>query len=228
MSKPAPRKARHTRNPSNRIPAVSDYESDAMAVSAAAASYQSHSYEPPPLRSNTELNLSVLQRYQPSVRAILSIAANAVIYAIDSVTGGWVKSGIEGTMFVCAQAPLPDDPEQRPRACVFVLNRRGLDNVVIDLARVSHAEDGGELIFLMVEGGRGKEEQEKVLGLWIHNEKEDTRERNWAMIEESWKVARTAGAFEGQYQDVGPAAVATGRRLSLSDLFNKQSANTAH
>lgn len=224
MSKQTPRKARHTRHPSNRIPAASDYESDAAL--AAAATSTDPAYEPPPPRTNTELNLAVLQRYQPSVRAILGIAANAVIYTIDTATGEWVKSGIEGTMFVCAQAPLPDDPEQRPRACVFVLNRRGLDNVVIDLARVSHAEDGGELIFLMVEGR--SEAQDKVLGLWIHNEKEDTRARNWAMIEESWKVARAAGAFQSEYADVGPAALATGRKLSLSDLFNKQNANAAH
>lgn len=221
MSRQAPRNARHTRHPSNRIPAVSDYESDAALAAAATAS--NPAYEAPPPRTNTELNLAALQRYQPSVRAILGIAANAVIYAIHSASGEWIKSGIEGTMFVCAQAPLPDDPEQRPRACVFVLNRRGLDNVVIDLARVSRAEDGGELIFLMVEGADGSEEPDKVLGLWIHNEKEDTRAQNWAMIEESWKVARAAGAFRGQYADIGPAAMATGRRLSLSDLFNKQS-----
>lgn len=121
-------------------------------------------------------------------------------------------------MFVCAQSPSPEDPNHRPRACVFVLNRRGLENVIVDLARVSHVEVMGELVILRIEaewqGG------EKVLGIWIHNDKEETREVNEAMIQESWKIARSAGAVEGA--EVGPAMQAMGKRLSLSDLFAKQ------
>ncbi|OAQ66267.1 Dcp1-like decapping [Pochonia chlamydosporia 170] len=210
MSRQTPRKARHTRQPSNLIPAVSDYESDAAAI-------HSH-YAPPPPRTNTELNVSVLQRYLPSIQAILSIAANAVVYTFDSDSASWDKSGIEGTMFVCAQSPLPES--HLPRACVFVLNRRALDNLVIDLARVSHVEIAGELVILKVEGNW--EEGDKVIGLWIHNDKDETREINGAMIQESWKVARVEGAGEEPGPEAGPAMQAIGRRLSLSDLFGKQ------
>ncbi|KAL2201890.1 PH domain-like protein [Sarocladium strictum] len=214
MSRATPRKGRgHNRDPSNRIPAVSDYESDAAAMH--------RSYEPPPPRDNNELNLSVLRRYLPSIHTVLSIAANAVVYTFDSLAEQWDKSGIEGTMFVCAQAPLPEDPDQRPRACVFVLNRRGLDNVIVDLARVTHAELTSELVILSVAGeweGQGP----RVMGLWIHNDHEETRQANYAMIQEAWKIASTSGVVEGAGPEVGPALQAVGRRLSLSELFTKQ------
>ncbi|OAA51914.1 Dcp1-like decapping [Metarhizium rileyi] len=210
MSRQTPRKARHARQPSNLIPAVSDYESDAAAIHAA--------YAPPPPRTNTELNSSVLQRYLPSIQAILSIAANAVVYTFDSETASWDKSGIEGTMFVCAQSPLPES--HQPRACVFVLNRRALDNLVVDLAKVSHVEIAGELVILKVEGD--SEGGDKVIGLWIHNDKDETREINGATIQESWKVARTGATPEEHPPEGGPAVQAIGRQLALSDLFGQQ------
>ncbi|POR31535.1 mRNA-decapping enzyme subunit 1 [Tolypocladium paradoxum] len=212
MSRATPRKARHNRQPSSLIPAVSDYESDAAAMQAP--------YAPPPPRTNTELNLSVLQRYLPSIQSILSIAANAVIYTFDSATESWDKSGIEGTLFVCAQSPLPEDVGHRPRACVFVLSRRGLDNLVVDLARVSHVEIMSELVILRVENNW--DEGDKVLGVWIHNDRDETREINGAMIQESWKAVRSVGMAEDQGPEAGPAMQAIGRRLSLSDLFGQR------
>lgn len=219
MSRQPRTKARHSRQPSNRIPAVSDYESDAAVMQS--------SYEPPPPRTNTELNLSVLQRYLPSIHAILSIAANAVVYTFAHDAQNWDKSGVEGTLFVCAQAPLPGDPNQRSRACVFVLNRRGLDNVIVDLATVNHAVLDGELIILKLDGQWGDEE--KVLGIWIHNDRDDTRDINWAVVQESWKIARSAGTVEAQGPEAGPAMQAMGRSLTLADLFAKSNgANTGN
>ncbi|KAJ4152779.1 hypothetical protein LMH87_009299 [Akanthomyces muscarius] len=217
MSRATPRKARgHKRQPSNLIPAISDYESDA-----AAAAQQS--YAPPPPRNNTELNVAVLQRYVPSIFSILSIAANAVVYTFDSVAENWEKSGVEGTLFVCTQSPLPDDPDNTPRACVFVLNRRGLGNVIVDLAQVSHVEIAGELVILRVEGAWA--EGERVLGIWMHNDREETRQVNGAMIQECWGIARSAGAVENQRQEAGPAMQAIGKPLTLNELFGKQAVN---
>ncbi|KAJ6786001.1 hypothetical protein PWT90_07637 [Aphanocladium album] len=216
MSRATPRKTRgHKRQPSNLIPAVSDYESDAAAIQ--------QTYAPPPPRTNTELNVSVLQRYVPSIHSILSIAANAVVYTFDSVAESWDKSGVEGTLFVCTQSPLPGDPNHTPRACVFVLNRRGLGNVIVDLAQVSHVEIAGELVILRVEGAW--EGGERVLGVWIHNDREETRQVNGAMIQECWGVARSAGAVEDQRQEAGPAMQAIGRPLTLNELFGSQATN---
>lgn len=231
MSKQTPRKPRHTRHPSNRIPAVSDYESDHPTPGIG----DGHSYAPPPQRNNTELNLSVLQRYLPSVRNILSIAANAVIYTFDAAGERWDKSGVEGTMFVCLQSPLVEDPQQRARACVFVLSRRGLENVAVDLAMVSHVEVMGELVILKVEGSsdewdEGDGEEEKVLGIWMHNDKADTRDINAAMINEAWKIARVAGRADEAGPEAGPAMQAIGSgRLTVDDLFRSQNgAHAAH
>lgn len=124
-------------------------------------------------------------------------------------------------MFVCAQTPLPET--NQPRACVFVLNRRALDNLIVDLARVSHVEISGELVIFKIEGNR--EEGEKVIGLWIHNDRDETRQVNGATIQESWKVARLSSLDEDQGPDVGaeagPAIQAIGRRLSVRDLFGR-------
>ncbi|KAM0739567.1 hypothetical protein ACQRIT_004751 [Beauveria bassiana] len=220
MSRATPRKARgHNRQSSNLMPA-SDYESDA----AAAAAQQT--YAPPPPRTNTELNVSVLQRYVPSIYNILSIAANAVVYTFDSATESWNKSGVEGTLFVCTQSPLPGDPNNTPRACVFVLNRRGLGNVIVDLAQVSHVEIAGELVILRVEGAW--EGGERVLGIWMHNDREETRQVNAAMIQECWGVVRSAGAVDDQRQEAGPAMQAIGRPLTMNELFGSQVPNQAH
>lgn len=122
-------------------------------------------------------------------------------------------------MFVCAQTPLPEDVSTLPRVCVFVLSRRGLDNVIVDLARVSHVEMLGELVILKVDGDW--EEDEKVLGIWIHNDETETRATNGATIEESWKIARSVGTVKEEGAEAGPAMQAIGRSLTLNELFGR-------
>ncbi|ATY67146.1 Dcp1-like decapping [Cordyceps militaris] len=212
MSIATPRKARgHKRHPSNLVPAISDYESDAAMAA-------QHPYQAPPPRTNTELNLAVLQRYVPSIFNILSIAANAVIYTFDSATEAWDKAGVEGTLFVCTQSP--SDPNNTPRACVFVLNRRGLHNLIVDLALVSDVEIAGDLIILRIEGAW--EGGDRVLGFWIHNDREETRQINAATIQECWGIVRSVGAVDDQRQEAGPAMQAVGRPLTMNDLFGSQ------
>ncbi len=111
---------------------------------------------PPALhRTNTDLNLSVLRRYRPSIQAILSQAANAVVYTFSADDQEWHKHGVEGTMFVCQQDPLTMPNGQAiPQSCVFVINRRGLTNLIVDLINVSHCEVAGDLIILKLEDGQ--------------------------------------------------------------------------
>ncbi|TVY48903.1 mRNA-decapping enzyme 1A, partial [Lachnellula occidentalis] len=103
----------------------SDYESDFYAAL------------PPPLttRSNTELNLSVLRRHCPSITAILSIAPSAQIYTYAS--GSWNKTEIEGTLFVCQTS---GSGSGEPGYVVVVLNRRGLENLVVDVGGIENVE----------------------------------------------------------------------------------------
>ncbi|WYZ46721.1 hypothetical protein EsH8_IX_000946 [Colletotrichum jinshuiense] len=225
MSRPNTRKRGHNRIPSasglGPRPVQSDYESDA------AHYIDSHPVpNPNPAlfnRTNTELNLSVLRRYLPSINSTLSIAANAVVYTFNPSLPGWDKTGIEGTYFLCMQDPAPGT--QTPRACIFVLNRRGLENVILDLGDVADFEVMDEIYIFRL---RGEAESNKVMGIWIHADKEDTRVMNAALISETLKHVRIAeekapgAGVPAQEEELGPAMQAIGRRLSLSDLFGAQ------
>ncbi|KAK4139795.1 uncharacterized protein C8A04DRAFT_40431 [Dichotomopilus funicola] len=209
MSRQTPRKSRHRHHGSSggprQIPA-SDYESDA-AQYMENNQHNQHS-QLPPARDNNELSLRVLRRYQPGVRSIMAIAANAVAYTFSETTQGWEKHGAEGTMFVCEQEPVIAPTSQvLPRVCVFVLNRRSMENLVIDLLRVTDCEVVGELIVFRLEddsnnntsngnhqAGGGVEEgpKKKILGLWIHADESNTREMHATLILAAWQEGRLA------------------------------------
>lgn len=230
MSKPQHQKKAkgqgHKRQPSNRIPA-SDYESDIAAMQSAT------DYEPPKyVRTEDQMNLDVLQRYLPSIRHIIHVMPQVVVYTTSPDLTGWEKSDIEGPMFVCMQHPLPEDPEQRQRACVIILSRKNLQNLTVDLARVSDMEvnDSVNLLFLQVEDA-GEPYSSKVFGLFFHEAEgqKSTRDYAIAMIEETRKAVRVAGAQQGPapVQEAGPAMEAIGSgRLTIDDLFRSQ--NGAH
>ncbi|KAK3937699.1 hypothetical protein QBC46DRAFT_293772 [Diplogelasinospora grovesii] len=227
MSKSTPRKSRHRHHQSgsgSRGVQASDYESDV-----AHYNESRDMAEPSQLRrktSNTDLNLSVLRRYQPNIRSILSIAANAVVYVFDEEAQNWDKSGVEGTMFVCEQEPfVMADGQTLPQACVFILNRRGLDNCVVDLVKVSVCEVIGELLILRLDDDEasadsngseeGGAEKRKVIGIWIHADQEHTREVNITIIRGAWQQAREAleavygGAAVGQQEAMPDKTVVT-------------------
>ncbi|KAL2152268.1 hypothetical protein VTH82DRAFT_5452 [Thermothelomyces myriococcoides] len=209
MSRSTPRKSRHRHHASNSGPrqvAASDYESDAAQYMENRESLPPSS-NPQPARDNTELSLRVLRRYQPSIRTILSIAANAVAYSFLESTQGWEKHGCEGTMFVCEQEPfVAHTGEVVPRVCVFVLNRRSMENLVIDLLRVTDCEVVGELIVFRLEddvagtnnnnnniqGEEGAAASRKILGLWIHADETNTREVHARLILGAWQQGRQA------------------------------------
>ncbi|KAK1987578.1 Dcp1-like decapping family protein [Colletotrichum cereale] len=235
MSRPTPRKRGHARHSSasghGPRPVQSDYESDA------AHYVDSHPVpEPNPAlfnRTNTDLNLSVLRRYLPSINSTLSIAANAVVYTFNPSLPGWDKTGIEGTYFLCMQDPAPAALPAAPRACIFVLNRRGLENVILDLGDVADFEVVDEIYIFRLRGAGGGDDDagNKVMGIWIHADKDDTRVMNAALIAETLKHVRVAaehndaaggGAAPAPQEELGPAMQAIGRRLSLSDLFGAQ------
>lgn len=197
----------------------------------------------PPHRTNTDLNLGVLRRYLPSIRSIISIAANAVVYSFSPGSQSWDKTGIEGTLFVCEQEPLFVAGKPLLRACVFVLNRRGLDNLVVELANASVCEASGELIMFNVEKPRNAEAAQgndngtgdtQIIGVWIHADQDDTRDVNMAVIQEAWRRVRlveqdigveSAASVERQQQQ--QAAPTTGRRVSITELFGQENGTVA-
>lgn len=204
----------------------------------------------PPIRDNNELSLSVLRRYQPTIRSLLAIAANAVVYTFLESTGGWEKYGVEGTLFVCDQEPIvaPGTGQVLPRVCVFVLNRRSMENLVVDLLRVTDCEVAGELLVFRLEGGdatnsSGGEEGadgNRVFGIWIHEDESNPRTVYTGVILNAWQQARLAldsylraatEAAVGGNNIVATGALddaeasgdsAAGRRLSVRDLFGQK------
>ena len=210
----------HHRPTSTGFIQASDYESDAQTYT------QIH--VPPPTRTNTELNLSVLRRYNPSIRTILSIAANAVIYVFTPASQQWEKSGVEGTLFVCEQES--HDNVADTSYCVIILNRRGLDNLILDLEQVQDVEITSELLIIRFEDGSAVDDTQRVMGIWIHKDKDDTRELNAGLIQQCWekgKVSSQGGigvtAPDGTLATGSNEDAAVGRRISLTDLFKQQS-----
>lgn len=194
-----------------------------------------------PHRTNTDLNLGVLRRYLPSITAIVSIAANAVVYNFSPTSQSWDKTSVEGTLFVCEQEPRVIAGLTILRACVFVLNRRGLNNLVVELNKASVCEASDELIMFNVENASGVATEEdggdtQVIGIWIHADQDDTRQVNMAVIQEAWRRVRlidredtAAGmsneALAEQAELNSSRDKVTGRRLSISDLFGQKKGN---
>ncbi len=226
--KPKQRQQHHRPTPS--LIQASDYESDIP-------NYAHIQNVPPPTRTNTELNLSVLRRYNPLILTILSIAANAVIYLFTPSTQQWEKSGVEGTLFVC-ETEAPTSTVDAGYS-VVVLNRRGLDNLILDLAQTQDVEVTAELLILRLTEG----EEQKVIGVWIHEDKDGTREVNAGLIQQCWeKVAAARGEYkeeaeaeaeaeavgsngmgEGEDNAAKVEGAAAGRRITLTQLFGQQS-----
>jgi hypothetical protein len=236
MSRATPRKPRHRQQPSNSGPrqiAASDYESDA------AQYLESRDMAPPefpPPRDNTELSLRVMRRYQPSIRSIIAIAANAVAYTFQEATQGWEKHGAEGTMFVCELEPIPTPTGQvLPRSSVYVLNRRSMDNLEVDLLRVTDCEVVGELIVFRLDEDQSDEggAEKKVIGLWIHADESNTREVHASLVLGAWQQGRLAldayiqalaaeAAVPPQAPVAGRSDSAGGRQLNVADLFGQK------
>ncbi|KAI8624741.1 PH domain-like protein [Xylariaceae sp. FL1651] len=211
-----------------QLPTTSDYESDTAHYMA------SHPAMPTATlaaRTNTELNLSVLKRYLPSITSILSIAANAVVYTFQPPTE-WKRSNTEGTMFVCSQGEHAGEVNEN--GCLFVLNRKGSQNFILDLNSVSDFELAGDLLIfklyhetdeLHLESGEAV--APRVLGLWTYAEDETDRQTNATLIYEMWSKVRDAReqraaaglATSSATAETGPAAEAVGRKVSLTDLF---------
>ncbi|KAH8162750.1 hypothetical protein CIB48_g5497 [Xylaria polymorpha] len=219
-------------------PATSDYESDTpqhMAPQHAAPSAALAG------RTNTELNLSVLRGYLPSITSILSIAANAVVYTFEPPSQ-WKRTNTEGTMFICSQRKAPGDAGET--GCLFILNRKGLQNFILDLDTVGDFELAGDLLIFKLDYAAnevhldsGEAVRPLVMGLWTYAEEKSDRETNATLINDMWtqalstrdaraQAAASDPATVAALAETGPAAQATGRRLSVSDLFSAYNGNT--
>lgn len=187
-----PPKHRNNRN-SHARPAAhhhhvpSDYDTDTAYATDAMTSIPPPA--PIPARTNEELNLSVLQRHDPSVHQILSVAPFAVVYIFNPASSSWEKQGTEGTLFVCSLLPPVGGPQIERYSCI-VLNRRGLENFSSELFSAESVQVTDDYVILQVEGEDG---DTNIYGLWIFAEEGgstvQTRVVNALIIQECAKRA---------------------------------------
>lgn len=142
-------------------PQASDYDTDTANVTESAPAMA-----PPPVRTNTELNLTVLRRYVPDIERIISIAPFAVVYVFTPETQQWEKSGVEGTLFVCQ---LSAAQTGYPRYNVVILNRKSLDNFMTELYSGEDIEITEQYVILQVLSDDGTP---SIYGLWIFSDEE--------------------------------------------------------
>ena len=171
-----------------------------------------------PTRTNTELNLSVLRRYVPSITDLPSLASSTDVYTYSVAAQAWERLDVNGTMFVC-------ELNHGLGYCIVILNKKGLDNLIIDMVDVLEVEINTEfLIMRFLDKG-----EDKALGFFIQDVPEGSREANSSLIKACWeKVMGEDGGRqdrveirEGSLDEEKPLPVA-GQRLSLSDLFGRQ------
>lgn len=174
---------------------ASDYDSDNQGY------ISDFPAKPPPVnRTKEELNLSVIQRHNPEITAIHSIAPYATIYDFASTPEpGWQKSGVVGTLFICELTPGKFN-EQRYH--VIVLNRNGLDNFEAELRQSN--EGGVEIMDEYVIITQEEDSESKVNGIYIYSEGEGTstaaaRSANGELMKQLAIVAsRSRAAAEAQ------------------------------
>ncbi|KAJ5518334.1 Dcp1-like decapping [Penicillium expansum] len=131
--------SRKPRRQNNHNPVnLTDYESDAPY-------YSDMQQQPaPPLRSNEELNLSVIRRHKPSVTSILSLAPlrSGLHLQPHHKTMGKERSG---------RNPETQGDLGEERYTAFVLNRRGLNNFDLPLTDGENVEITEEYVILKAE-----------------------------------------------------------------------------
>ena len=214
-----PRKAKHYRNSSQPVPA-SDYESD--------LNYLSDVPPPPSDRTDEVLNLSVLKRHDSAVISLEYVTPYAVVYVFSPTSQQWEKSGIEGTAFICGLSPTEG---RNPRYSVIVLNRRGLENLNVELLSSNDVEVTEEYIILQ----SAKDGVPQVYGLWVFCEPppSSTSHQRAAMahkIQEcTARVEMGMRLAEEQYENgddtVGEDSVPMARQVSLKEMFGQQRQN---
>lgn len=161
----------------------------------------------PSTLTTSDLNLTVLRRYDSSITSILSVAPYAVIYTFSPTTSSWERAGVEGALFVCSLADSPPSRADVPsvnRSAVVVLNRRGLENFTLQLTSAEDVEVTTEYVIL--QGKQDGSDTPVIYGLWIHAEKgtstEHMRTVNAATIQTCAVKADEARKFAGDANSV--------------------------
>ena len=147
-----------------------------------------------------------------------------------------MKSGVEGTLFVCQLTPSPITGAERH--CIVILNRKGLENVIIESGEIANVEITDE--FLLLQFNRQDDslggEVSNILGFFMHDYEEFPREHICQLVKQHWEIAMAdraqtesqAGMVENYADEsfggkaLGVEYKPMGRRLSLTELFGQR------
>lgn len=174
------------------------------------------------MRTNEELNLSVLRRVYPEITALEHVTPYVALYTLNEDTSQWEKGGIEGTLFICQ---LTHSSIGAERFCAVILNRRGLNNFYLELTSSEEMEISDPYIIL-----RG----DQVYGLWIFadpppsstaNCRVETAEKMTEIVDRaqaSREARKKAGNGHIPEHVEAASSASMGRQVSLRDLFGQQ------
>ncbi|KAE8446665.1 hypothetical protein EG329_011708 [Mollisiaceae sp. DMI_Dod_QoI] len=202
-------------------------ESHAQPAPIQASDYDSEAFynDPPQARTRDQINESVIKRYVPSLNHIVAIAPNAVIYTFPEESMTWEKTSIEGSMFVCQLTPSP--VTGGIRHCIIVLNRKGMENLIIESGEIEDVEIKDDFLILSFQS----QEKIKTMGVFIHGDEYTPRDYICQLVKAHWETAmeeRTEVGSEEYDEEVLQSIEAPeenrpmGRRISLSDLFGRR------
>ncbi|XP_010685409.2 mRNA-decapping enzyme-like protein [Beta vulgaris subsp. vulgaris] len=104
------------------------------------------------------LNLTVLQRIDPSVEEILITAAHVTFYEFNVELSQWSRKDVEGSLFVVKR-------NKQPRFQFIVMNRRNTENLVENL--LGDFEYEIQVPYLLYRNAA-----QEVNGIWFYNARE--------------------------------------------------------
>lgn len=109
------------------------------------------------------LNLTVLQRIDPSIDEILFTAAHVSFYDFNIETSQWSRKDVEGTLFVVKR-------NSQPEFQFIVMNRRSTDNLVENLLDFEYELNKPYLLY--------RNASQDVVGIWFYNSDESEEVAN--------------------------------------------------
>ncbi|EME43190.1 hypothetical protein DOTSEDRAFT_173892 [Dothistroma septosporum NZE10] len=174
-------------------PIVSDYDTDTANLTDTNAINSIP--EPPPDRSNAQLNNTVLRRWIPDLESILAIAPFAVLYNFSPETEQWDKCETQGSLFVLQLIAVPF-----PRYQVVILNRRNPENLQLNIVSTEQIEVTNEFIIITTQDLQKGTVQ--VQGIWMYSDGDIPPENSREAIAQT--IMECAQKAEQYTQDFGP------------------------
>lgn len=112
-----------------------------------------------------QMNLSVLQRIDPSVDQILSAAGHVALYKLDQETSSWTQRNVEGSLFLLSR-------QTEPHYRIFILNKKSQENYVEDVLPGLSTELTPPYLYFT-------NQKDEVLGIWFFEVAECVKLDDW-------------------------------------------------